>query len=155
MSDPQYYRFDSGGDPVSAARPLPVGSTGAFPIGSDGVAATPVKASSGNVANATGTATIPAVAGKTAFISGFDITGSGATAASVVSPTVAGLLGGTATYTLAVVAGVSLPNPVISIKFDPPLPASGVNVAITVSCPALGAGSTNNTVNAYGYYLTR
>lgn len=152
MTDSRYYRFDSGGDPVSITRPLPVASS-PLPTDSTGGAAVSVKASSGNVANAAGVATIPAVAGKTAYISGFDITGAGATAASVVNPTISGLLGGTSTYSLSVVAGATLANPVLSIQFNPPLPASAVNTAIVVTCPALGAGNTNNTVNAYGYYI--
>jgi hypothetical protein len=152
MTDARFYRFDSGGDPVSVTRPLPVAST-PFPTDATGAAATPVKASSGNVAAAVATATIPAVAGKTAYITGFDITGAGATAGSVVNPTITGLLGGTSTYTLTVATGATTANPVLSVSFQPPLPASAVNTAIVVSCPSLGAGNTNNTVNAYGYYL--
>jgi hypothetical protein len=152
MTDPRYYRFDSGGDPVSITRPLPTASS-PLPTDSTGAQATSIKGSSGNVANASGVATLPAVAAKTTYISGFDVTGSGATAGSVVSVTVAGLLGGTATYTLSVVAGAALANPPLLIQFSPPLPASAVNTAIVVTCPALGAGNTNNTVNAYGYYI--
>jgi hypothetical protein len=42
---------------------------------------------------------------------------------------------------------------VLDVQFCPPIPASAVNTAIAVACPALGAGNTNNTVNAYGFYL--
>ncbi len=152
MTDPRYYRFDNGGDPVSISRPLPVAAS-PLPTDSTGATATSVKASSGNVANASAAATLAAVAAKTAYITGFDVTGTGATAASVVSVTVTGLLGGTSTYTLPVVAGANLGNPALVVQFNPPLPASAVNTAIVVTCPALGAGNTNNTVNAYGYYL--
>lgn len=152
MANPQLYRFDNGGDPVSASHPMPT-APAPYPVDSVGATATPVKASSGNVANASGVATIAAVAAKTAYITGFDVTGSGATAASVVSVTVTGLLGGTSTYTLSVVAGATLSNAVLSIRFAPPLPASAANTAIVVTCPALGAGNTNNAVNAYGFYL--
>ena len=109
--------------------------------------------SSGNVAAATATATLAAVAGKTTYITGFSITGAGATAASVVNPTITGLLGGTQTYTLAVTAGATLANTPLNVFFDPAIPASAVNTAIVVSCPSLGAGNTNNTVNAWGYQL--
>lgn len=152
MGNPLYYRFDEGGESISMARPLPVVSA-AYPSDSTGTQAVAVRGSSGNVANATATASIPAVAGKTAYVAGFDITGSGATAASVVSPTLAGILGGTATYTLAVVAGATLGNQVLRVTFTPPFPASAVNTAITLSCPALGVGNTNNTANIYGFYL--
>jgi hypothetical protein len=124
-----------------------------YPTAADGTDATPVTAGSGNVANASAAATIPAVAGKTAYISGFTISGAGATAGLVVNPTVAGVISGTRTFTYAAVAGVGLINPVLDVQFCPPIPASAVNTAITVTCPALGAGNTANTVNAYGFYL--
>jgi hypothetical protein len=143
---------DSGGTErrhVPAVLPL----AAPYPLGADGSDATPVTATSGNVANAIGTATIPAVAAKTAYISGFTISGAGATAALVVNPTITGVISGTKTYTYAAVAGVALINPVLDVQFCPPIPANAVNTAITVACPALGAGNTNNTVNAYGFYI--
>lgn len=124
-----------------------------YPCGIDGTTATPVTAGSGNVTNAVATATIPAVAGKTAYISGFTISGAGATAALAVSPTITGIISGTRTFTYAAVAGVGALNPILDVQFCPPIPASAVNQAIAVSCPALGAGNTNNTVNAYGFYI--
>lgn len=124
-----------------------------FPTGLDGADATPVTAHSGNVANAVATATIPAIAGKTAYISGFTISGLGATAALGVNPTITGVISGTKTYAYAAVAGAGLVNQVLDVQFCPPIPASAVNTAIAVSCPALGAGNLFNTVNAYGFYL--
>lgn len=109
--------------------------------------------SSGNVAAAVATATLAGVAAKTTYISGFAVTGSGATAGSVVSITITGLLGGTATYTLAVVAGATLGNTPLILQFVPAMPASAVNTSIVVSCPSLGAGNTNNAVVATGYTL--
>lgn len=112
-----------------------------------------ITASSGNVAAAIATATLPAVAGKTTYISGLAITGAGATAASVVSPTVTGLAGGTMTFTLPVVAGATLGNNPIIIDFDPDMPSSAVNTAIVLTCPSLGAGNTNSTVSLWGYQI--
>ena len=112
---------------------------------------TPVTASSGNVANAAAVATLAAAAGVTTYISGFEITGGGATAASVVSATVTGLIGGTATYTVGAVAGAMLANTPILAVFNPPIPASAVNTAIVITVPALGVGNTNSTVVAHGY----
>lgn len=66
--------------PVSPASPLNAvlgpGSASICAVGSAPYLAnqTPVAASSGNVANAVATATLPAVAGKTNFLSGFEIT---------------------------------------------------------------------------------
>lgn len=108
-------------------------------------------ATSGSGANSSVSCTLPAVPGKTNYITGFDVTGSGATAGSVVTVTLNGCVGGTLSYTLAVVAGVLLPNQPLVIEFPEPLQATGPNVAINVTCPGLGAGNTNNTVNVYGY----
>lgn len=115
--------------------------------------ATPVAVSSGNVAAAIASAALPAVAGKTNYISGFQITGSGATAGLPVSVTVTGILGGTLTYTYAAAVGALVANAPLNVKFDPPLPASAVNTAITVSCPTLGVGNTNNTANIQGFVV--
>lgn len=114
--------------------------------------AVPINNGSGNKAATTAAATLAGVAGKTTYITGFSITGSGATAASVVTATVSD---GTWTlsYTIAVAAGVTAANQPLLVTFDPPLPASAADTAITVSCPSLGSGNTNCTVNAQGYQL--
>lgn len=122
----------------NAASPLPMG-------------ATPIMANSGNAANASAIATLAAVAGRVNNIVGFDVTGSGATAGLPVVVTVAGLLGGSLTFTYCAAVGALLSNSPLAVRFPMPIPASGANVAITVTCPALGLGATNNVVNAYGY----
>lgn len=68
-------------------------------------AQTPLIAGSGNVANASAAATLTGTATTTVYISGFEITGAGATSGAVVNPTVAGLLGGTRTYTYTFATG--------------------------------------------------
>lgn len=150
--------------------PIPAGFTanqsgfytrgdGAAPFAYDGTTmafqgAGPVSTfSSGNVANATATATIPAVAGRTGYLTGFEVTGAGATAGSVVNLTVTGLLGGTATYSVVVPTGVTTSITPLVVGVNPPLPASAVNTAIVVSVPAFGAGSTNAAVVAHGFSL--
>lgn len=114
---------------------------------------TPVTAASGNVAAAAATATIAAVAARTNYLTGFEITSSGATGASVVVATITGLLGGTASYVYTCVAGVTLANAPLVVTFNPPLVASAVNTAIAVSLPSLGAGNTNAAVVAHGYTI--
>src|SRR5438270_371411 len=117
-------------------------------------AITPVTGTSGSVAAATATATIAATAGKLNYLEGFDVTGGGATAASIVSVTVTGLQGGTLTYSLAVVAGATVNvNPLggLSVRFPQAIPATAANVAIAVVVPSLGSGNTNATAVAYGY----
>lgn len=119
-----------------------------YPLG-----ATPLTASSGNVANASAVATLAGTANKTTYISGFQITGSGATVGLPVTVTVTGLISGTNSYTYSAVAGVLLENQALLVTFNPPIPASAQNTAIVVTCPALGTGNTNNVVNAQGYQL--
>lgn len=122
--------------------------TNGYPIG-----ATAVQSSSGNVANASAVATLAAAVGKTTYITGFQVTSGGATAASLKSVTITGLLGGTATYTIGVVAGAAAPNAHLVVTFTPPIPGSATNTAIVVTVPALGAGNTNATVTAHGFQL--
>lgn len=110
-----------------------------------------INASSGNVAAATATATLAAVAAKTNYLTGVDIDTAGATAAACVNLTITGLVGGTQTVPFCTLAGVAVQNPRVQIRPPAPLPASAVNVAIVVALPSLGAGNTNAAVNAYGF----
>lgn len=112
-------------------------------------------------ASATGTtaavaATLPAVAGKTTYLCGFYYTGTNATAANTATAvTVTGTIGGTMTFgfpTLA--AAATTPNTIpIDEGFIPCVAASAINTAIAVNGPALGAGATQATITAWGYYL--
>lgn len=132
---------------------LQLDATGNVRIAVYPAGATALQSSSGNVADAAAAATLNAAAGKTTYISGFQVTSGGATAASLKSVSVTGLLGGTATYTIGVVAGATLPNAHLIVTFNPPIPASAANTAIVVTVPALGAGNTNATVTAHGFQL--
>lgn len=122
-------------------------SIGDYPQG-----AVPVDASSGNVAAAAATATLPGVAGHTTWITGFEITSAGSTAALVVVATVTGPAV-TLSYVYTTVAGVTLANAPLAVEFPKPIPASAPNTAIVVSLPSLGAGNTNAAVSAHGYQL--
>lgn len=115
--------------------------------------ATPVSASSGTVAAATATATIPALSGRILYLAGFHLTGTGATTALAVAPTVTGTITGTLTFAWAAAAGVLVQNTPLAVMFDPPLSASAAGIPIVVSCPTLGSGNTNTAVVAHGYYL--
>ncbi len=103
-------------------------------------------------AAATVTATMPAVANKTNYIEGFDVTGTGATAASAVNVTVTGLAN-TLNFTIGVPAGVAVDLGAnrLSIRFPTPIPASAVNTAINVVVPSFGAGNTNASATIYGF----
>jgi len=149
MIIPQYY--DSVNDVYVAVTGLvgfPSINVGSYPLG-----ATPVHASSGNQANAPAIATLPAVSGKTNYLTGIDFTGGGAAAGGLVTATIVGLLGGTRTYTFTVPTGVTLGAQPLLLPFNPPLTASASNIAIVVTLPALGAGSTNASSNAQGYVV--
>lgn len=115
-------------------------------------AATPQYISSGNKAAATASAAIPATASQFSYLNGFEITGAGATAASVVLATVTDGTW-TLTYVVAVPAGVTAALTPVIVRFPTPLRSTAVNTAITVSCPSLGSGNTNACVNAEGYTL--
>lgn len=119
-----------------------------LPVGAD-----VITAASGNVAAATAAATITATAGRLAYITGFQVTGSGATAALPVTVTVTGVITGTLSYTYTAAAGVLVGNTPLIVVFPYPIPASGLNTNIVVSCPSLGSGATNNTTVAHGFLV--
>lgn len=104
-------------------------------------------------ANATLTPTLAAVAAKTTYISGFDITSTGSTLATVVQVSVTNTIGSSLVYTYVSVAGATALNAPLSIRFPAPIPATAANTPITVTLPALGAGNTNATVSVYGFQL--
>lgn len=115
--------------------------------------AIPITATSGNQANATAAATLAANANKTTYITGFEVTGTGATGVLIVIVTITNTITGTMSYTYVFVAGVTTLNTPLIVQFSKAIPASGPNTTIVVSCPASGTGGTNNVVNAHGYQL--
>ncbi len=115
--------------------------------------ATPVTSSSGNVANASAVGTLPAVAARTNYITGFQITGAGATVAANVVATLVGLISGTASYIVTAPTGATAGIPPIDVRFTTPVPASAVNTAIVLTLPALGAGNTHAAVSVQGFLI--
>lgn len=115
--------------------------------------ATPITAASGNVVASSAVATLAGTAGKTTYITGFQITSSGATVGLIVNPTIVGTISGTLTYVYAAMAGALLINTPLIVNFPVPIPASAVNTAIVVTLPTLGLGNTNSCVVAHGYQL--
>lgn len=115
--------------------------------------ATPLHTGSGVVANAAATATLAAVASQTNYLTGFEITAGGATAAAIVTATITGLLGGTRSYIFGVPAGAAvIANPLV-VQFAKPIPASAANTAIVLNVPALGAGNLACTAIAHGFII--
>jgi hypothetical protein len=134
----QFMRSDASGNVSNT--PVPSGATS-------------ITGSSGNVAAGTATATLAGVSNKTTYITGFQVTAGGATGAALVTVTVAGVITASMLYTFAAPAGVTLGATPLIVSFNPPVPASAANTAITVSMPTLGAGNTNTTIVAQGYQL--
>lgn len=104
--------------------------------------------------SATGTtgatvATLPAVSGKTTYIAGFTITAD-ATAAIAGAATVAGTVSGSLNYIQSVGAATAAQQ--LTQNFNPPIPASAANTAITITSAAAGVGG-NTAVTAWGYQL--
>jgi hypothetical protein len=118
-----------------------------IPVGS------PVAVSSGNVANANAVATIPAALNLTNYLASVQFSAAGATAASVVVATVTGVIGGPLSYIFTAPAGATLGATPLVLAFDPPLMATGPNVAIVATLPALGAGNTNAATSVSGFRL--
>lgn len=108
-----------------------------------------VLADSATGAAAAISATLAAAAGARTSISGFVVTGGGATAGSVVVVTVTGPAV-TLSFDVAVPAGVLLGIAALVVTFLIPIPASADNTAIVVAVPSLGAGNTSAAVTAWG-----
>jgi hypothetical protein len=125
------------------AASTPTASTSDYPSG-----ATPITASATGTTAAT-VATLPSVAAKTTYISGFTIT-SNATAAASGAAIVAGTKSGSLNYFQN--TGVATAAQTLSQTFIPAIPASAVNTAITVTSAAAGTGG-NTAVMAWGYQL--
>lgn len=120
---------------------------------SDAAQLPPFSISSGDVANAAATATLPAVAGKTAYITGFEVWAGGATAGLLTNVTITGLLGGSITFPFSAVAGITLSLAPLVVTFPMAKPASAANVAIAVGLPALGLGNAQARTVVKGFYL--
>lgn len=113
---------------------------------------TPIYASANGGAQANNvTLTIPA--NKMGYLDGFDIDGLGATSGSAIAVTVTGLLGGTLTFSVGIVAGATTPITPCVKRFNPPLQGSAVNTNIVVNVPSFGSGNTAASANAYGHYI--
>lgn len=133
--------------PVGADNPLPV-TAAIYPVG-----ATPLTGTSGNVANAQAQATLSAVAGKTNYLSSVTVSGGGSTAGAGVTVTIAGTTGSSIFFPVMAPAGVLVPLPGLQLVFNPPIPASAANTAITATLPALGAGNTHAGITIHGFRI--
>lgn len=119
-------------------------------VGTAGI--TYLTASAANAAAANNVTLAAGGAGVTTYVTGFEITGDGATAGSIIAVTLTGMIGGTKTYFITVPAGAGVAITPLIVTFPPPgLPASGANTAITLNVPSFGAGNTNAAASIEGY----
>lgn len=125
---------------LSAFAQTSVRTTNAYPWGSIPI----IGVGTGSTGAVVGT--LAAAAGRTTYICGFDVSAIGGTAA--VGPIViAGLNGGSFTYqAVSSVAG----GIVLSERFNPCIPASAVNTAITTTTTA-DASANAVDVNSWGF----
>lgn len=85
------------------------------------------------------------------FCSGFEVTAGGATAGSIGTFTITGLLGGTLTYKVPVPTGVTAGASPLMVQFNPALAGVGVGTDVVGSLAAAGAGNTAASVVLHGY----
>lgn len=129
-----------GADVLTVQAPITLGSAG-FPA-----ASTPI---SGNAAGTTGAVvgTLAANATKTTYICGFNVQSIGGVATS--GPiTVAGLVTASQIYQTGVNSTTA--GQVASANFNPCIPASAINTAITITTTANGTATAVN-VNSWGF----
>ena len=94
-----------------------------------------------------------AVVGLTNFLTGFEVTGGGATGALAIDATITGLLEGTLHFGISVPAGAGLSIAPLLVEFARPRPASAPNTAIVLTVPSFGAGNTIASAAIHGYRL--
>jgi hypothetical protein len=126
-------------------------------LGNDGLPADAVRINvTLNAVAAEMLATMPAVPGWRNVLCGFQVTGTGATAASAIDIVTTGCAAGeNPRLRLAVPAGAvaNAPNTAWSPSWPFGIPAAGPNVAIVVTVPSFGAGNTGAAINLYGYRI--
>ena len=96
---------------------------------------------------------MPAVPGKTNYVTGIEFTPGNATAVAYVIATLVNILGTTLTFIVQVAGTGAVGSSNNQYSFNPPLPASAINTAVTLTMPALGAGNADASVNIHGYYM--
>lgn len=125
-------------------------NTWILPPGAGGTTITMLAQSSANAA-ATNNVSLAAAANQTTYVTGFQISGGGATAGSVVNCTLTGVVVQTQNYQFGVATGAAVGDTPLVVQFVPPLAASGQNQAITLNVPSFGAGNTNAAAAIQGF----
>ena len=131
------------GDVVSVRNALPV-----FTAVSDDV--TTLVDSTVTTDASAAVATLATAATEQAYLQQVLVSGLGATAAGSSTITIAGCEGEDIVVTFPVIAGATLANVPVALKFDPPLrAATGDDITVTVA--AMPAGNVSSRVTAIGF----
>jgi hypothetical protein len=118
-------------------------------------APTDLLVAAGNTAAGANNLTIGGVAGRMTMLTGFEITGLGATSGSTITVTVTGTASAnTPTYYVVIPAGTGVAiTPFIQSYGTFGIPGSAPGQSITVNVPSFGSGNTNASVVAHGYLV--
>lgn len=126
----------------------PSGGNAGYPAGAVPVTASQTFSASTSAA----IATIPAVAGKTAYLCGWTFSSGGMTSATQVTATISGTVSGTLNFAYN---HPSAGQGVLGATNSPYcIPASGPGVAIVATLPGgTGGASSNIATSSWGFYL--
>jgi hypothetical protein len=127
---------------VAGGTPLPAGATQLVVVATTGIAALL-------------TGQLPGAAGRMVYITEFEITGTGATATSVITVSASGTIS-VQTWYVIIPAGVAAPftpSGMFKVTFNPPLQASALGVWPQINVPSFGSGNTWASLNVRGYMI--
>lgn len=135
--------------PATVANSVPFTFSSQYPTNATTTTPTAVTASTTGTTAATA-ASLGATASVTNFVCGFDVT-SDATALATGTAVLSGTISGSLSYLQTITAATNGTSQ-LTRSFTPCIPASGANVAITITSAAAGTGG-NTIVNIWGYRL--
>ncbi len=96
---------------------------------------------------------MPAVVGKTNYVTHIVIDGTGATAGSVQAALLSGVTPQTLAFIFVVPAGANVPlgGGHIDYTFNPPIAGSAPNTAVTLTVPSFGTGNLRASASIQGF----
>lgn len=142
--DPQAFKAQG---PDTLGNPLP---TIATPASVQGLTRTQLVAQSTTAASANNV-TLTGSAGLTTYMTGFEVTGAGATSASVIAISTTGVAGAQLQYSLVIPAGATTSITPLIVEFTEPVASSAVAGNIVLQVPSFGVGNTNVAVTIHGF----
>lgn len=135
--------------PAAVSGSVPFTYSSQYPTNATTTTPTAVTASATGTTAATA-ATLGATASVTNYVCGFDVTAD-ATALATGTAVLSGTISGSLSY-LYTITAVTNGTTTLSRTFNPCIPASAANTAITMTSAAAGTGG-NTIVNIFGYRL--